>query len=403
MRSFRIALLTIILAAPAFAQSSFQLHGFLSAREVYTTGQSSWLQGGFGRLDTGAGGVNDHRIVTLGVAQIGAEWAPTTWLDLHANGVARRDQSGALGKRAGLVEAYVDLHSEHFTLRAGQFFLGTSRENIEPLWTSPYTINFSPLNSWIGEEFRPVGVDLAWRPNFYVTAGATAFRNNDTLGALLAWRGWTVGNRLTVYNEVLPLPPLSSLRTDFEDQRADGTVPFERDLDGRTGLSARVRMQLPERAMLQLTRVDNRGDRNEYRGEYSWQTHFNIAGAQVGLTSPATLAAEYCWGATGMGTSPHFVQADFASWYLLSSWKVNSDRFSIRFDTFSTKDRDRVAEDNTENGHSWVLAWMHQLRPNVRLGTEFAQVTGDRPAAQQSGFSPNTDGRTVTVELRYGF
>lgn len=403
MQPFRLVLLTLVLAAPAFPQSSFQFHGFLSAREAYATGQSSWLQGGFGRLDTGAGGVNDHRIVTLGVAQLGAEWAPTSWLDLHANGVARRAQSDARGKRAGLVEAYVNLHSEHFELRAGQFFLGTSRENIEPLWTSPYTINFSPLNSWIGEEFRPVGVDLAWRPNFYVTAGATAFRNNDSLGALLAWRGWSVGNRLSVYNEVLPLPPLLSLATDFEDQRHDGTVPFERDLDGRTGLSARVRMQLPERAMFQLTRVDNRGDREEYRGEYSWQTHFNIAGAQVGLTSPATLAAEYCWGATGMGAAPHFVQADFASWYLLASWKRNGDRFSIRFDTFSTEDRDGVAEDNTEHGHSWVLAWMHELRPNVRLGTEFAQVTGGRPAAQQSGFSANTDGRTVTLELRYGF
>lgn len=399
----RLALLTIALAAPALAQSTFQLHGFLSAREIYTTGQSSWLQGGFGRLDTGASGVNDHRALTLGVAQIGATWAPSTWLDLHAHGLARREQSGAHGKRAGLVEAYVDLHSEHFQLRAGQFFLGTSRENIEPLWTSPYTVNYSPLNSWIGEEFRPVGVDLVWRPNFYLTAGATAFRNNDSLGALIGWRGWSAGNRLSVYNEVLPLPPLFSLPSDFSDQRHDGTVPFERDLDGRTGVSARLRLQLPERAMIQLTRVDNRGDRKEYRGEYAWQTHFNIAAAQVGLTSPATLAGEYCWGATGMGISPHFVQADIATWYLLGSWKRGNDRFSLRFDTFSTTDRDGVAENNSEHGHSWVLAWMHDLRPNLRLGTEFLQVTGGRAAAQQSGFSPNTDARSLTVELRYGF
>jgi hypothetical protein len=403
MRSFRLILVTLALTAPAFAQSAFQLHGFLSAREVYTSGQPGWLQGGFGRFDTGAANVNDHRLVTLGAAQIGAEWTPASWLDLHAHGVARRDQQGSGGKRAGLVEAYVDLHSEHFTLRAGQFFLGTSRENTDPLWTSPYTVNFSPLNSWIGEEFRPVGLDLAWRPNFYVTAGATAFRNNDTLGALLAWRGWSVGNRLTVYNEVLPLPPLFSLPTDFAKQRPDGTVPFEKDLDGRTGVSGRIRFQLPERAMMQLTRVDNRGDRELYRGEYSWQTHFNIAAAQIGLTSPATLAGEYCWGATGMGLPPHFVQMDFATWYLLTSYKRGSDRYSIRFDTFSTKDRDGVAENNSEHGHSWVLAWMHDLNPNVRLGAEFAQVTGDRPAAQQSGFSPSTDGRMVTVEVRYGF
>lgn len=403
MRSFLFATLTLAIAAQLNAQSTFQLHGFVSAREIYTSGQPSWLQGGFGRFDTGASDVNDHRLLTLGVAQIAAEWTPTTWLDLHAHGVARRDQSGSQGKRAGLVEGYVDLHSEHFQLRAGQFFLGTSRENTDPLWTSPYTVSFSPLNSWIGEEFRPVGVDLAWRPNFYVTAGATAFRNNDSMGALLAWRGWTVGNRLTVYNEVLPLPPLFSLPTDFADQRHDGTVPFERDLDDRTGVAARLRLQLPERAMMQLTRVDNRGDREEYRGEYAWQTHFNIAATQIGLTSPTTVAAEYCWGATGMGIPPHFVQADFATWYLLTSYKRSNDHYSVRFDSFSTTDRDHVAEDNTEHGHSWVLAWMHDLKPNVRLGAEFAQVTGARLAAQQSGFSPNTDGRTVTVEVRYGF
>ncbi len=403
MRFLRLTLLTLTLATPAIAQSSFQLHGFLSAREIYTSGQPGWLQGGFGRLDTGAAAVDDHRLTTLAVAQIGAEWAPASWIDLHAHGVARRDQPGSAGKRAGLVEAYVDVHSEHFEVRAGQFFLGTSRENTDPLWTSPYTVNFSPLNSWIGEEFRPVGIDLAWRPNFYVTAGATAFRDSDSLGALLAWRGWTVGNRLTVYNEVLPLPPLFSLPTDFADQRRDGTVPFERDLDGRTGISGRLRLQLPERAMMQLTRVDNRGDRKEYRGEYAWQTHFNIAAAQIGLTSPTTFAGEYCWGATGMGFTPHFVQADISTWYLLTSYKRAEDRFSIRFDTFSTKDRDGVAENNSEHGHSWVLAWMHDLKPNVRLGTEFAQVTGSRPAAQQSGFSPNTDGRSVTVEVRYGF
>jgi len=50
-----------------------------------------------------------------------------------------------------------------------------------------------------------------------------------------------------------------------------------------------------------------------------------------------------------------------------------------------------------------VLAWMHDLTSNVRLGTELAQVTGNRLAAQQSGFSPNTDARSLTVEVRYGF
>ena len=52
------------------------------------------------------------------------------------------------------------------------------------------------------------GIDAAYKVNM-LTVGATAFRDNDTMGTLLAWRGWDVGSRLTVYNETLPLtvPP----------------------------------------------------------------------------------------------------------------------------------------------------------------------------------------------------
>jgi len=401
-----IILIALALTASASAQTnSFTFTGIVAGRENYVTGQPSWLEHGFGRLDIGSGGVNDSRIRPTGFAHLGADWTPTSWLDVHASGIARAEQSHAGGKRAVLIDAYVELHTDHFQLRAGQFFLGTSRENVGPLWSSPYTLSFSALKTWIGEEFRPVGVDLQWKPNFYVTAAATAFRNNDTAGALLAWRGWTVGSRLTTYNEVLPLPPLFSLPTGFADQRHDGTVPFERDLDGRTGYSARLRVQLPERAMAQLTHVDNRGDREEYRGEYSWQTRFDIIGAQIGTSSPTTLLAEYGWGKTGMGAPPIFVNADFHAGYVLLSHQLGKERFSARYDMFATTDRDHAvgAETNTEHGRSWCLAWLHQIDPHLRAGLEFVQITGDRIAAQESGFDPNMDARSLIAELRYSF
>jgi len=43
------------------------------------------------------------------------------------------------------------------------------------------------------------------------------------------------------------------------------------------------------------------------------------------------------------------------------------------------------------------------VNDHVRVGAEFVQITGDRIAAQESGFNPNTDGHTVTLELRYSF
>jgi hypothetical protein len=397
--TYRALILALLFAASAHAQQAFTVFGFVNARGVNASGPPSWMEHGFGRLEAGG-----DRNEFFADAHVGADWNPLPWLTAHASGLARREPSRYAGKRGGLVDAYVELHNEHWQLRAGQFFLGTSRENTGPLWSSPYTMSFSALNTWIGEEVRPVGVDLQWKPNFYVTAGATAFRNNDTAGALLAWRGWTVGDRLSVYNEVLPLPPIFSLPTGFADQRADGTVPFEKDLDKRTGYAGRVRVQLPERANLQLTHFDNRGDRKEYRDEYAWQTRFDVLSGVAGVTSPTTVAAEYLRGKTGMGAPPIFVDADISAWYVLVSHKIGRERFSARYDGFSTVDRDRSpAETNTEHGRSWLFAWLHELNEHVRLGAEFVQVTGDRVAAQESGFSPNTDGHTVTLELRYSF
>lgn len=382
--------------------ASFVLSGFLTARAASVTSQPSWLDGGFGRYPIGAASARDSAFRANGLLQLGADWTPSAWFTAHAQGLARLEPSGSKGRRAGLVEAYAELHGESWRLRAGQFFLPTSRENSGPLWTSPYTITWSALNTWIGEEVRPVGADVQWSPSFYLTAGATAFRDNDTSGALLAWRGWSFGNRLSVYNEVLPLPPLFSLPIGFPGQRA-GTIPFERDLDGRLGYSVRARFTLPERANVQLTRVDNRGDRRLHNGEYAWRTRFDMIGGQLGTTSPTTLLAEYAWGTTGMGKPPNFVDARFYAGYLLVSHKAARLRTSARIDVFGTSDRDGVLEKNQEHGIGWTLAAFYEPNDHLRTGLEYSSVSAQRPAAVQSGFDGNTDGRTVTLELRWRY
>jgi len=61
------------------------------------------------------------------------------------------------------------------------------------------------------------------------------------------------------------------------------------------------------------------------------------------------------------------------------------------------------AENNNEHGRAWTLAWFFEPRPSVRLGAEFASISDWRLAAAESGFDPNTDGRTLTLEARYRF
>ena len=399
----RFSLLVFLLAAPAFAQT-FETNVFLSARGVNATGPRSWLEGGFGRL--GAGGDRDEFFLN---AQAGVTWTPAKWIDLHASAVGRREPDDFGGERGGLVEAYVDAHHGDFALRAGQFFLPTSRENKGALWTSDYSLTFSALNSWMAEEVRPIGVDLQWKhameSGHTLTAAVTAFRGNDTMGTLLGWRGWALHNRLSAYNEVLPLPPLQSLPEYFPAQR-EGTKPFGSDLDGNTGYAARFRWSLPERFSVQLTHLDNNGDRLLHDTEYAWDTSFDLLGVEIGNPDNLILAAEYITGETYMGleTRPARVNADFNGGYVLLSEKRGRNRYTARFDRVATGEGDFTpAESNDETVRSWMFAWLFDVTPSLRAGVEFLQVTGKRPAAQESGFDPNTDAHTYTVELRWAF
>ncbi|PYQ27656.1 MAG: hypothetical protein DMF56_18775 [Acidobacteria bacterium] len=366
----------LIVATPLFAQSTFDLQGYVAGR---------W---------TRAEGKHD----TTGVTQFGFEWTPSRYFDLHASGVARDENTG-------VVDAYADARAvfvnDEIQLRAGQFFLPTSRENKGELWTSPYTISFSALNTWIGEEVRPLGADLQWRHTFgtghALTAAATAFRGNDTMGALLGWRGWQVGSRLSVYNEARPLPPLPSFQTFFADQRDDGTKPFGKDLDGNTGVSARVRYSIPQIANIQYLYLNNHGDRQLHDGEYAWATKFNLISGEIITADKYTLAAEYLRGTTGMGNDPAYVEADIWSAYILFSEKVGRTRYSGRYDRFKTTEKDfSLAENNDETGHSWTLAWLYDLTTRLRLGAELTQFNKERAAVK-------TDAHTYTIEGRYSF
>lgn len=374
------------------------VNGYVAMRGVNATGPASWLERSWGRLESGG-----NRDALFGTTQFGVDWTPTQHFDLHVSGVGRHD---ALDTDAGVVEAYVDGRVEfgldEVQVRAGQFFLPTSRENRGALWTSPYTVNFSALNSWIGEEVRPVGVDVQHRHinarGHAITTAATAFRGNDSMGALLAWRGWAIGNRLSTYGEVLPLPPLETLDAFFPLQRKDGTKPFGTDLDGRTGFAARTRYAVPERGSISYAFVDNRGDRALHRGEYAWSTKFQIAGLELGNPDRAVFAAEYLQGSTGMGHGAAFVDADFFAAYALVSGKYGAHRVSARYELFNTEERDfSLAERNEENGRAWTLSWLFDVSAPLRVGAEFTQVVGDRAD------TPDPDGRSVTLEARWKF
>ncbi len=402
----------ILLAGPARAEVA--IHGVASARGLVVEGQKSWLEGGWGRLTEGAGEPNDALPAVRGQLHLGLDWRPgSIWL-VRASGVVQGEPDASLGQRAGVVEAFVQAQPDitartQLRVRGGLFFPQTSLENVDRLWQSPYTVTLSAWNTWIGEEVRLGGLETAWilqGARDRVELAGTAFGANDASGALVAWRGFALGDRLTTIGEVLPLPPLTTLEPGgaFAAQRDDGTRPVD-ELEGRVGWQARARYSREGRIRVQAAFTDNRGDRALHRGQYAWRTRFGQAGLEMNLGPDVTFVAEGALGETGMGLPAPNMRVDlrFRTGYALLSWNRGPVRVSGRVEAFDNEDRDGVAEPNEEDGWALTGAVFWQATRLLRVGAEYLTVRAQRPAAAFSGADPDTDARRAVLELRLAF
>ncbi len=414
-----ITALFLMTSVLAFCSDSVQIDGYISGKGFDATGTRSWLEGGWGRL---ASGDNQDAQGALR-AEAAISWEPSLWFRAYVHGLARLEPSDYEGDTAGLVEAYVEAMARvndvsRFRFRLGLFFPPTSMENTGPLWTSPYTLSYSALNSWIGEEVRVMGLDVSYAHEFAsgkdIFWGASVFGGNDTAGALLAWRGWTLGDRLTGAGEVLPLPNHASLglpEGDFALQRDSGTRPFSSDLDDRLGYAARVGFDLQGRWIVQANWSNNRADRRLYNGDYAWETEWISLGAELEVAGNLTFIGEFMTGDTGMGFQTFgngHVQLDFESYYGMLTWYRNGWRVSGRYDDFMTRDLDADvagynADLNDETGDALTLAVLWEFTDRWRFGIERVDLTVTRPAVTPGGPRVFRGGEAWTLEARYSF
>ncbi|MEM1177204.1 MAG: hypothetical protein AAGM22_02570 [Acidobacteriota bacterium] len=404
-------------AAPAAAEdgpSPLMWSGFGLARGASVDGAPSWRDGGFGVFESGA---EDDESSGLGQAHLTLYWQPSERWGAYLHAVARAEPESLEGEEVGVVEAYAELNldvgdADLWHLRLGHFLLPTSKENVDVGWSSPYTLSFSALNTWVGEEVRPTGLlsayHLAVGATDEIRFGAGAFYNNDASGTLLAWRGWSVGDRLSVYGEYAPLPPLRGFMEggafDVQDER--GTNPFGSDLDGRVGWNGFVSYRRPDVGSIQYTHYDNRGDREFHVNEYAWRTRFDLLGADFHV-GPWSFAAEWMYGSTGMGPAdgPH-VKLDYEATYVLASYGGEGFRVSARYDDFKTVELDESVgyDPNDGAGSAWTIAAFYEPeRWPLRLGAEWLDVDAERTSSGLVTGDRLVGGQSVTVELRYFF
>lgn len=304
--------------------------------------------------------------------QLGLDWRPVAGFGTHVHLLARNEGDESRRGRVGVVEAYVEknlnVRSDRVRILAGAFFLPTSRENIDSLWETPYTLTSSALNSWLGEEFRPIGVDASYRRRIAAvgtfTGGATVFGGNDTFGEILISRGWALHDRWTLLGEHLRARP-------------NRYTSVSAETDHRLGWSARGKWN-NDNGAVQLTRIDNRSDAVRHGELFNWATRFNLVGADY-TWGNWTVAGEGGWGTTAIVTARGRFSSEIGAGYLLLSRRVNKFRVSVRADEYQTRD-------DRESALTAALLW--EAHPRLRAGIEGITAEGEKRMA---------------VELRYRY
>ena len=281
-------------------------------------------------------------------------------------------------------------------------------ENARTFWESPYSIHFSALNSWIGEEFRPIGLDAQYQyisdNNSQLSVAATLFGGNDSMGALLAYRGWSIGRHRSTLGDVLSLPNLDTLNDGgaFAGQRDDGTRPFGKDLDKRPGYALRTQYAQDD-LQVSLSWIDNRGDRKLHQGEYAWDTRFGIIGLAWLATESLEIVAEATQGESTMGDGPG-VDISFYATYVMASYLNNNYRYSVRLEQFGADDRDAVDQENNDLGRSLTLAIMFQPDEQpLEIGLEAIYLNTERQRSVLNKIEKDSDSISISGMLRYSF
>jgi hypothetical protein len=351
----------------------------------------SWTAGGLSKLRHGEpdDGLNAARLFVDYRGRI----SPRLWTRVVADYVD--DASAGLD----LTEAYIDWQptsrNQH-QVKLGAFYPPLSLENGDRGWNSPFTYSYSTINTWLGEEIRPIGVEWSMRRHLgyassphEIVAFASGFYGNDPAGTLLFWRGWAMHDRQSRLNDVLPMPPMPV----FRNGAVVGTTPhslepFE-EIDDRPGAYAGVEWRYARRGLVQLAHYDNRADPAAFRdGQWGWDTQFTQLATQISLPAELGLIAQWLEGDTVWitGARPNGTLSPFAEvvtdgfdakFVMLTRLVGGAHRLSLRYDDFAMA-REGPSNDPTDSGHAWTVAYRYERSARLSGGVEWLTITSRR-------------------------
>jgi len=375
-----------------------------------TDGEESWVDRGFGKLST-SGERDDFRVTPL-LSEANLIWRPRFSWALSANVVGTFQ--GGERNEAGISEAFLSYKpmrgaNTRLSARAGLMWPPVSLEHEGADWHVRDTITPSAINSWIGEEVRPLTLEGTFGTNVgdhKLTATAALFAANDTAGTLLAFRGWALHNRRTLAFNEQPLPP-------FEPEDEGYQAPFTHPLldvgpgfAERPGYYAKIVWQPPIPVRFELFRYDNRANPHDVNEdmEWGWRTHFNNLGIAADIEG-TQIRAQAMTGRTRMGFEEpplgrHWIDMRFRSAFVLVSRSIGKFGIAGRLETFETRHRGSWwDEEYDEDGWAATLAGKREWGPFTGL-VELIHVSSDNPAREHVQLESRQKQTRLQADLR---
>jgi hypothetical protein len=405
--------LAALWAAPAtasdlklFTPETLELSGDL--RLVGVDGERSWVDGGFGKLRSGSEG---NFKVEPQLGNVNLIWKPQFTWSLSATVVGTLQ--GGQRTEAGISQAYLSFKPMRsskvaFSARAGLMFPPVSLEHEGADWHVKDSITPSAINSWMGEEVRPLALEGSLGLNLgehKLRATLAAFAANDTAGTLLTFRGWSLHDRMTLAFNRQPLPPLGP---DWDGVQAPYTHPLidlHRGFAGRPGYYAKLAWQQPIPLRLEFFHYDNRTDPEDVNAdlEWGWHTKFDDVGLVADVGGGAELKAQALQGRTRMGFEEEglrWIDNRFRSAFGLLTRPVGTVGLAARIEAFDTRNRGGWWTDEyDEHGWSAMIAAKREFGPVTGL-VELLHVSSKSPAREHADEDERQHQTQLQADLR---
>ena len=386
---------------------TLSLHGDL--RLVAVNGEESWTDEGFGRLRSGSDG--DWRVKPE-LGNVDLVWQPRFGWALSATIVG--SIQGGERTEAGISQAFLSYKplsggKVRFSARAGLMWPPVSLEHEGADWHVRDSITPSAINSWIGEEIRPVAIEATAKARLgehALEATAALFTANDTAGTMLTFRGWALHDRKTLAFNRQPLPPMPAAFEGYQPQFTHPLLDIRDGFADRIGYYAKLAWQPPLPVRLELFRYDNHGDPEAFNedNEWGWRTRFWNAGAVANLGGGAEIKFQGMTGRTEMGYDEGagiWVDARFRSAFALVTLPVGSVNVAARAEAFDVRQHGSlIAGESDDDGWAMTLAGRREFGKLLTGFIELLHVSSERDEREKHGLKERQGQTQVQAALR---